>query len=443
MDEAEGEPKTPKKSNLKRKHSATKSVTPQKTSKGNKALQFFDGPITRVENNVPNIYYTCKICKKDRCGNNISNLASHLASVHEKIYIENIGEIEDSIEIKRLKLLQNCVSIVALGGRPLASLSDHGFQQIIDGQLREFASAGIPLDLKTRCQPAVHVHLNESARQVTSAIKNAVSGNAVSIQLDIATRLGRSIFGINVHYTSNKQVNTHNIGMIELEKAHTGSYLSKEYRQSLEKHGIVKQQVMSISADGGSNVQKLIRIEQEEAKNNAPNMERVMRRLDYTDAPLQQRDAATIDEEIEAVLATEELTDDDNAIVDIFEECGIDLTGITAQEEREHAMLLRETIAEISTEHGHDLFDLTGVNCAAHTLQLVVKTSLKELRKETSNIIDLSRRVLKALKLNATKHIVEEAKLQMKVPSMDVETRWGSSYTMVIIFIISILKSRI
>lgn len=411
MDQSEEEPKTPRKSNLKRKNSATKSITPQKTSKGNKALPFFDGPITRVENNVPNLYYTCKICKKDRCGNNISNLASHLASKHEQIYEENIGEIEDSIEIQRLKLLQNCVSIVGLGGRPFASLSDHGFQQIIESQLRQFASAGIPLDLKKRSQPEVHAHLNESAQQVTDAIKNAVFGNAVSIELDIATRLGRSIFGINVHYTSNKQVNTHNIAMIELEKSHTGSYLSKEYRQSLEKHGILKQQVMSISADHGRNVQKLISIEQEEAKNDSPKMEQVVKRLDFTEAPLSQREAATIDKEIEAVLATAELTDDDNAIFDIFEECGIDLTETTAQEEREHETLLRETVAEISAEHGHNLFDLTGINCAAHTLQLFVKDSLNALRKETSNIIDLSRRILKALKLSATKHIVEKAEL--------------------------------
>lgn len=441
MDELEEEPKTPRKSNcLKRKRTAIKSITPQKTSKGNKALQFFNGPVTRVENNVSNSYYSCMICKKELCGNNISNLASHLFNEHEAIYEQNIGQITDSIEVKRLKLLQNCVSIVALGGRPLASLLDYGFQEIINDQLQQFAIAGIPLDLKQRNQPAVHAHLNESAQQVTEAIKNAIDGNAVSIQLDIATRLGRSIFGINVQYISNKQLNIHNIGMIELEKAHTGSYLSIKYRQSLEKHGILKQQVVSISADNGKNVQKLIRIEQEEAKNDSPNMENVVRQLHYTEAPL-PRDATTIDKEIEAVLSTAELTDDDNAIVGIFEDCGIDLTETTAHQEQEHETLLRETIAEISTEHGHNLFDLTGVNCAAHTLQLVVKDSLKALRKETSNIIDLSRRIIKALKLSATKLIVEEAELQMKVPSLDVETRWGSIYTMVSFFIISILKS--
>lgn len=270
---------------------------------------------------------------------------------------------------------------------------------------------------------------------------------ALSIQLDIATRLRRSFLSINAEYTANKQLNLVNIGMLELEKSHTGKNLSKVYRECLKRHEIQKQQVASISADNGSNVQKFIRIEQHDAIN------RVGRRLDFDTASdmasSRERDTTLVDKDIEAVLATEEMVDDiDNAmIMGIFEDCGIDVS-----EKSEYEQLLNDTIVEISNEHEQELFNMTGINCVAHTLQLLVKDAMKQLGKETSNVIDLCRRIIKALKLKSTEVIVEQAQqnaaieviakqpeLKLKVPSLDVETRWGSTYDMVSLFVHSLL----
>lgn len=288
-------------------------------------------------------------------------------------------------------------------------------------------------------QPAVHSHLNESANQVRDAIKNAVKHQPLSIQLDIGTRLGRSILSINAQYYANKNLNVVNIGMIELKKSHTSKYLSEVYRNCLKLYEISKQQVMSISGDNGRNVQKFIEIEKLDAQSQ------VARRLDFdTPANLNAsnvRDAAVIDQEIENVLNSEEMSDDDDDanILQIFEECGIDYS-----EANGYDQLLNDTITEITKEHGQELFDMSGISCAAHTLQLLVKDEVKELKIETSNVISLSRRIIKALKLNATKQIIELARqavstepittqpqLTLKVPSLDVETRWGSSFVMV------------
>lgn len=438
------EPSTPQKTTIL-KIKRTYMKTPKKESKANKALKFFTIPFSRKEDDVNNTYCHCKICDKQLSANYVPNLVSHLLYKHEKIYEENIGPIVEPVEVKRLKLLQNCSSIVALAGRPFASLNDFGFQNIIRDQLKEFSKAGIPLDLKSKEQLAVHKHLCETTVQVISAIKDSIAHQALSVQLDIATRLGRSILAIDVQYVANKQLNVHNIGMIELEMSHTGLYLSEVYRKCLERFEIVKQQIMSISADNGKNVRKMIRNEQSEAINQSTNQTQVARRLVFE--PVvdinTQRNADLIDEEIEAVLSTEEISDDidnDNAaIMDIFGECGFDVNDTIEQE-----ALLRETLAEITKDHPQEFFDLTGINCAAHTLELLVKDSLKELRKGTSNIIDLCRRIIKALKLNSTKLIVDQARkssstmslaeqpgYEMKVPSLDVETRWGSTYVMV------------
>lgn len=439
------EPSTPKKAKYSKRKQTNTPKTPKKETKASKALKFFSNAYFRVDNNgVNNTYYSCSICEKELCGNNLVNLASHLLFKHEQIYVENIGEIDDPIDVKRLKLLQNCVSIVALSGRPFASLCDYGFQQILYGQLQQFAKAGIPLDIKNDKQPAVHAHLKESAKQVRDAIKNAVKQQALSIQLDMATRLRRSFFSINAQYTAKKHLHIINIGMLELNQSHTAVNLSKVYRECLERYEICKQQVISISGDNGANVQKFIRIEQHDAiaTNSAT------RRLDFdtecnmVSAP--EQDSTLVDMEIEAVLATDEMMDDDDnaMIMGIFEQSGIDLG-----EKSEYEQLLNDSIDEISKEHEEQVFNMTGINCAAHTLQLLIKDAMKELKKETSNIVPLCRRIIKALKLNSTRLIVEQTQrnaeevsierqpnLQLKVPSLDVETRWGSTYLMVRIF---------
>lgn len=442
----EEEPSTPKKTKYSKRKQTNAPKTPKKETKGSKALKFFSNPYFRMDDNgVNNTFYSCSLCKKELCGNNLINLASHLLHKHEQVYVRNIGAIEDPIEVKRLKLLQNCVSIVGLSGRPFTSLCDYGFQQIVHEQLEQFNKAGISLDIKNDNQPAVHAHLKESAEQVRNAIKNSVKQQALSIQLDIATRLRRSFFSINAQYIFNKRLHIVNIGMLELEKAHTAIYLSQTYRKCIDRYNISKSQVVSISGDNGANVQKFIRIEQSENP--------VVRRLDFDAAndivSSKKRDTTLVDMEIEAVLATDEMVDeeDDAMIMEIFENCGIDVG-----EKAEYEQLLKDTIDEVSKQHEQELFDMTGVNCAAHTLQLLVKDALKELKKESSNVIDLCRRIIKSLKLNSTKNVVEEARknaesefitkqleLKLKVPSLDVETRWGSTFLMVSFFVHSLL----
>lgn len=150
----EVEPSTPKKVKYGKRNQASR--TPKKENKIQKVFTYFGEPFARLENGIKTTCYTCKLCNKVLNGNFMGNLSSHLLYKHEHIYEETVGPIQDSIEVKRLKLLQNCVSIVALGGRPFSSLNDHGFQQIIEEQLSQFSKAGIPFDLKHGHQPAVH-----------------------------------------------------------------------------------------------------------------------------------------------------------------------------------------------------------------------------------------------------------------------------------------------
>lgn len=358
-------------------------------------------------------------------------MASHLYHRHRQTFEDNIADVDEPIKIRRLKLIQNCVSIIALGGRPIASLLDFGFQKIIERQSKDFELAGHPLNLKQECQPVVHEYLHRAADLVREEIKAKIKGRTISIQLDMASRLGRSVFGIDAQYVNNKNIIIHNIGMMVLDKAHTSEYLLQSYRKCLQLYNIKRTQIVSISADNGRDVQKMIRLEKTETAGEPPPKKKPARQLDFEVANLYEPSQHT-NAEIVAILNTEEPSDD-AAIDMILEDCEVDLHNLDVSEQplQQCATILREAIQQISDEHGHSSFDLTGIKCVVHTLQLVVKDALGALPQDSKNTILLCRRVAKILRLESTKYYIEGTELELKKPSLDVETRWGSTYVMV------------
>lgn len=99
---------------------------------------------------------------------------------------------------------------------------------------------------------------------------------------------------------------------------------------------------------------------------------------------------------------------------------------------QEHADLLTEMSREMENSLGPDIvWDITGVNCSAHTLQLAIQDALKKLAKQHQNIIKLCHNVTKTLRKKSIKHQYSEHGGSYKKPRLDVETRWGSTYLMV------------
>lgn len=76
-------------------------------------------------------------------------------------------------------------------------------------------------------------------------------------------------------------------------------------------------------------------------------------------------------------------------------------------------------------------FSVNGINCAAHTLQLAVKDALNLLHVDHKNVIKLTREVVKFIRKESTRNDIRNRGLNLKLPSMGVETRWSSTYMMV------------
>lgn len=233
--------------------------------------------------------------------------------------------------------------------------------------------------------------------------------------------------------------------MIVIEISHTGENMLRYYRACLQRYNIERKQIISISADCARNGQKMIRLDQDDATEQPPPKKKAARRLSYefTEDAMnvvnnQLQSDAQINYEIEVILATDEPTDD-NALDIIFDECGISLDNSPSPYNPQHDELLTAIMPQVAREHGHDkCFNLSSIRCAAHTVQLVVKDSMKELSEESSNIIKICRRIAKILRLESTKYFLEEAGLALKKPKLDTETRWGSTFVMVSPFLITV-----
>lgn len=65
------------------------------------------------------------------------------------------------------------------------------------------------------------------ANNITESIRNYVSGKLISLKVDIATRLNRSIFGINIQYIKNGELHIKTLEMPELLSLHTSEYLKE------------------------------------------------------------------------------------------------------------------------------------------------------------------------------------------------------------------------
>jgi len=109
--------------------------------------------------------------------------------------------------------------MVTVNGRPLSIVNDSGFKKIINPILESFGNK-FSID-----QRYVRKNVIETANLVVSDFKNRI----LSLKIDGATRLDKSILGINVQFISDESTHVvKTLAMIELTESHTANYLKKK-----------------------------------------------------------------------------------------------------------------------------------------------------------------------------------------------------------------------
>lgn len=385
---------------------------------GEKAKRFFGDMFLKNGNKV----YKCNECHREINGNKDNNLACHLESCHKELHNEISKKKKDHLAVKRLKLLHNAVEIVSKNGRPFKFLLCSGYQNQIKNKVQKLNAAGYTISLSSESLSDVKEHLHVMAQKARQKIQDAVRDHHLSVLIDIATVNHRSVLGISVQFRQNGKFTLFSIGIVELHAAHTGLHLAKVCIDRLKEYGIHTRKVISVTRDNGANVCKMVRDMHIDLQNSVANASETQPQLTSPSRPSNSSvERQTIDDNIAKLLAEAENISDEDALTSVFE------NGLL----RDHELLLNNISTEMQN-HGFDVhYDITGVNCAAHTLQLAITDALKAIPSSQKNVIELIRRVAKILRLSSSMHQIIEAGLNYKRPRLDCVTRWGSMYEMV------------
>lgn len=220
-------------------------------SKTHRALTYFK-PLNDSESN------TKFVCEIDKCGSTIEarnrfNLVSHIKALHDGIY-KSISSAESelyaaSLQIKRLKLIQNLTEIVTVNGRAFAHLNDSGIIGLMSTDLTVLRNEGYASGITSPDYPAVKTHINYLASKIIGEIQSEVRGKFVSLLTDVGTKNRRDILGLALQYISEGRVKVRSIGMILLTTSHTAELIKNEIIKCLNVFGVTTDQVISITTD--------------------------------------------------------------------------------------------------------------------------------------------------------------------------------------------------
>lgn len=201
-------------------------------SENSQAIVYFE----LIENDNENVgKFKCKICGQIRNGAKRSNLVSHLKCVHKDIYLSKVRKqvenIDMRMEIKRMKLLQNCVELVTINKQPFTLFSHSGFQKIMGKKLKKLQEAGYALNLEKPKVSQVKDHIHKTAQKIREKISSEMKDRLSSLSADVVTKNNTSFFGAYIQYIFDGALKTRCGGIKGLHDRHwMGKYFIINHR---------------------------------------------------------------------------------------------------------------------------------------------------------------------------------------------------------------------
>lgn len=399
-----------------------------------------------VEVDAQNIEkHRCNLCDKLLVGKHTPNLTKHLRISHKNLkdVQEHLSKRStESFAIKRLKLLQACTEIVTVNGRNFKHLLDSGFQSVIEERLNELKFAGCALNIKDTNLKVIKDYIPKVADEVRQIIANDVSKRLLSMMVDIGTKNSRAFLGISIQFWSNGELIIRSLGLIELHQSHTAKYITEVINNVLTEYSIELRQIVSITVDNGKNMVKMTTdINQIDDEIEVPNQDITQSNVipnatekddvltspnedtEFVHAGNEDNDGGDVifcDEEIAAIahdtVVNDYVNEDETEIKELF------------NAEAEYSNILKEALNGFSAEHASSILYISGIKCAAHTVQLVVKDSLSP---PNSDILNICKHIAKCLRQSSFKQELTQQKIAFTTVRLSCPTRWSSQYIMV------------
>lgn len=343
---------------------------------------------------------------------------------HNSIYLSleprktTKAKIAKQIPNVLLTIRKSCVELVTINGRPFAHINDSGLRNVMKAAASVAEDSDNSLDLDIIDRTINLLNLFKDIDAVSCRTMHIISEEAkdryISLMVDIVSKRGRSVLGINVQYfhEESRQLVIRTIGMVRMLMPHTGQYISDLIKRKLAEYRIETRQIYSVTTDNGANVVKSNQILQSQLNESGRNVEPFS--TDSLDLNNTAFDDALVD-----LITTQEYddTDGDDNNIEYGDENENDEPGVNALYEFQQSFLSDTAIESVN-----------GILCGAHTLQLAVNSAIKKWNIRTG-ILTKCRAI--AVKLR-NQNLRDEILLRkLLLPLLDCSTRWNSIYSLV------------
>lgn len=209
--------------------------------------------------------YKCNHCSIHISSQHTGNMKSHLARAHEEVHkdiliaesVENknkkpktsTGESDKPVKIvlslSPQQVRDACVELCTINGRPLCSVEDSGFKKILDPICE---ALNITVNRHN-----VRDLIRQRADAVRKEIADILSECIYYLKADSATRLQRSIFGLNCQVYWKGRIRILTLAMTEVRCSSTGENIKNYVIQSLKRYNASLKHCKGFTKDNGSN----------------------------------------------------------------------------------------------------------------------------------------------------------------------------------------------
>lgn len=330
-------------------------------------------------------------CKSELKTKTKSHLTRHIEQKHpSKLRLIEESSINSlSLPVLRRSTLNLLVRHITIHGRPIASINDGSFRELLSERMIRLRARG-PHKLTVNVE-MLRGEVLKFAERIKEKIKQETSGKKVSLMMDVAQKHHRSILGVSLQFIVEGEIKIRTIMMEKILKRHTAENLAEMLKRLFNEYGIPLHNVFALTTDNGSNM------------------------------------LATTNELDETALRNfDEWFDTDVAS---------SLVSMIDQEDRSE--LLTQIAREIYNNENIVPFNyqcITAVRCGSHTYQRAVEAawhSSKCVGTDTPiiDVISAARSVVKELRTGIWLLYLEESSIP--IPALDNNTRWFSIYIMV------------
>lgn len=335
-------------------------------------------------------------------------------------------------------LVEACVELVSVNGRPLSLLEDTGFRKILDPILTAI-NKGSTEALIAINRKNIIAHIQRRAELLRKEIREEVAGRLVSLKTDTVTRMDRHLLGVNIQFIQDGQIRLRNLAIKEIFDSHTGENLKKELDEVLKEFGLTLSSVYSATTDNALNMLSGVEMMNADVVNTLLADDG----MECSHTPYEVL-------EVSSPSPVSSFTDSEGSFhleTSMDEDSSSEASGMENDTDEEDNSEDEATPSKSSGKNSRSCPECTliqklfeemgvhGVRCSAHTLQLAVEDAFKACRNYQP-VLEKTRKLCKMLRIPSLRR--ELKKLGLNKISTEGATRWHSLFDMLML----LLKAR-